>query len=62
MEESRIIAAVQACINDALKSDKPFRSINDSLAKLKLNGWSAEERLEVQTRVLQEMKRRREAG
>jgi hypothetical protein len=62
MEESRITAAVQACINDALKSDKPFRSINDSLAKLKLNGWSAEERLEVQTRVLQEMKRRREAG
>ena len=62
MDENKILAAVQACINDALKSDKPFRSINDSLAKLKLHGWTDAERLEVQTRVLQEMKRRRESG
>jgi len=62
MDESRITAAVQACIKDALKSAKPFRSINDSLVKLKVHGWSEEERLEVQTRVLQEMKRRRESG
>jgi hypothetical protein len=62
MEENKILAAVQACINDALTSDKPFRSINDSLAKLKLHGWTDAERLEVQTRVLQEMKRRRELG
>ena len=53
---------MQACVNDALKSDKPYRSINDSLAKLKLHGWSEEERLVVQTQVLQEMKRRRESG
>jgi len=62
MDENKILAAVEACINDALKSDKPFRSINDSLAKLKLHGWSEEERLVVQTQVLQEMKRRRESG
>ena len=62
MDENKILAAVQACINDTLKSDKPFRSINDSLAKLKLHGWTDAERLEVQTRVLQEMKRRRESG
>ena len=62
MDENKILAAVQACINDALKSDKPFRSINDSLARLKLHGWMEDERLEVQTRVLQEMKRRRESG
>ena len=62
MDESKIAAAVDACIKDALKSDKPFRSINDSLAQLKLHGWTEAERLEVQTRVLQEMKRRREFG
>jgi len=62
MDENTILTAVQACINDALRSDKPFRSINDSLARLKLHGWMEDERLEVQTRVLQEMKRRRESG
>jgi hypothetical protein len=62
MDESKILAAVQACIKDALKSDKPYRSINDSLTKLKLHGWTDAERLEVQTQVLQEMKRRRESG
>ncbi len=62
MDEDRIAAAVQVCIQDALKSDKPFRSINDSLAKLKVHGWPEAERLEVQTRVLQEMKRQRETG
>jgi len=62
MDENKILAAMQACVNDALKSDKPYRSINDSLAKLKLHGWSEEERLVVQTQVLQEMKRRRESG
>ena len=40
MDENKILAAVQACINDALKSDNPFRSINGSLAKLKLHGWT----------------------
>ena len=62
MEESKITAAVEACIKDALKSDKPFRSINESLAMLKLRGWTEAERLEVQTQVLQELKRRRNAG
>jgi hypothetical protein len=61
MDESKISAAVQACIQDALKVDKPYRSINESLAKLKLHGLSEEERLEVQTRVLEEMKRRRQS-
>jgi len=59
MDESEITAAVQACLSDALKSDKPFRSINDSLATLKRHGWTEAERIEVQTQVLQELKRRR---
>ena len=59
MEENKIAAAVQACITDALKSDKPFRSINEFLAMLKRHGWTEAERLEVQTQVLHEVKRRR---
>ena len=62
MDENKIAAAVQACITDALKSGTLFRSINDSLALLKRRGWTDEERLEAQTRVLQELKRRRLAG
>ena len=59
MDEHNIPAAVQACLRDAHKSDKPFRAINDSLATLKSRGWTEAERLEVQTQVLQELKRRR---
>jgi hypothetical protein len=59
MDLNKIAAAVQACINDALKSDRPFRSVNDSLAMLKRHGWTEAERLEVQIQVLQELKRRR---
>ena len=59
MDEHNITAAAQACIRDALKSDKPYRSINESLAMLKSRGWTDAERLEVQAQVLQELKRRR---
>jgi hypothetical protein len=62
MDESKIMAAAQACLSDALKSDKPFRSINESLAMLKRCGWTDAERLEIQTQVLQEFKRRRTQG
>jgi hypothetical protein len=59
MDENKITAAAQACVSDALKSDKPFRSINESLAMLKRHGWTEAQRLEVQTQVLQELKLRR---
>jgi len=62
MDKSKIAAAVQVCVSDAMKSDEPFRSINDSLAMLKRHGWTEAARLEVQTRVLQELKRRRGAN
>ena len=45
MDEHNITAAAQACIRDALKSDKPYRSINESLATLKRHGWTEVERL-----------------
>jgi hypothetical protein len=59
MDVNRITAAVQACVTDAIKSEKPFRVVNDFLATLKREGWSEAERLEVQTQVLQALKRRR---
>jgi hypothetical protein len=62
MEENKIAAAVQACISAALKTDKPFHSINESLALLKRHGWSEAERLEVQSQILQAMKQRRKAS
>lgn len=61
MDDNTIAAAVQACINEARKSDKPFRSINESLALLKRHGWSEAARLEVQTQVLRAMKQLRNA-
>ena len=54
MEENKIAAAVQACLNDALKSEKPYRSINDALAMLNLHGWPEDERLVVQMQVLRD--------
>jgi hypothetical protein len=59
MDLNKIVAAVQACISDAIKSDNASRSVNNLLAMLKRRGWTEAERLEVQTRVLQELKRRR---
>lgn len=61
MDENKITAVVVACMADALKSANPYRSINNSLAKLKQNGWTEEERVAVQSQLLQELKRRRKA-
>jgi hypothetical protein len=59
MDVNKIAAAVQLCATDAIKSKRPFRVVNDFLAMLKREGWSEAERLEVQTHVLQALKRRR---
>jgi len=59
MDENKITAVVVACMSEVVKSANPYRSINDSLAKLKRHGWSDEERLAVQTQLLQELKRRK---
>ncbi len=62
MDDNKIAAAVQTCISAAQKTDKPFRSINESLALLKRHGWSEEERLEVQNQLLKAMKQLRSAS
>jgi hypothetical protein len=62
MDDNQIAAAVQACINEARKSDKPFRAINEALALLKRHGWPEADRLEVQTQVLRAMKQLRNAN
>jgi hypothetical protein len=61
MEAEKIAAAVQRCVADAMKSQQPFRSINEFLASLKRQGWTEEERLAVQTKVLDALKQRRVA-
>ncbi len=61
MEADKVAAAVQRCVTDALKSQQPFRSVNEFLASLKRQGWSDDERLAVQTTVLEALKQRRQA-
>jgi hypothetical protein len=58
-DSKMISAAVQSCLSEALRSDKPFRAINEYLATLKRLRWTDEERIQVQQQVLEEMKRRR---
>jgi hypothetical protein len=59
MDASKIAAAVEACLRQAQESERPFRAINDFLSLLKREGWDEGVRLEVQTRILEELKRRR---
>ncbi len=61
MEADKVAAAAQRCIADAMKSQQPFRTVNEFLASLKRQGWTEEERLAVQTQVLGALKQRREA-
>ena len=62
-EQGEIKAAVvKLCIADALKAENPYRSINNALAMLKRKGWSEADRVEVQMQVLEELRRRRQAG
>lgn len=61
MEADKIAAAVQQCLAEAARSQQPFRSVNEFLASLKRQGWTEEERLEVQTKVLDALKQRRQA-
>ncbi len=59
MEAEKVAAAVQRCVADAMKSQQPFRSVNEFLASLKRQGWAEEERLAVQIKVLDALKQRR---
>jgi hypothetical protein len=59
MEADKFTAAVQRCIADAVKSQQPFRSVNEFLASLKRQGWTEEDRLVIQTKVLEALKQRR---
>jgi len=59
MEADKIAAAVQQCLTEAARSQQPFRSVNEFLALLKRQGWPEEDRLAVQTKVLEGLKQRR---
>ena len=59
MEADKITAAVQRCFADASRSQHPFRSVNEFLASLKRQGWSDDDRLTVQTKLLDALKQQR---
>jgi hypothetical protein len=61
MEAEKIAAAVQQCLTETARSQQPFRSVNEFLASLKRQGWPEEDRLAVQTKVLDALKQRRQA-
>jgi len=59
MEAEKVAVAVQRCVADAARAEHPFRSVNEFLASLKRQGWTDEDRLTVQTQVLDALKQRR---
>jgi hypothetical protein len=59
MEAEKVAVAVQRCVADAARAAQPFRSVNEFLASLKRQGWSDEDRLAVQSQVLDALKQRR---
>jgi hypothetical protein len=59
MDESKIAAVAQECFASATKTEKPFRAVNDFLRALRSQGWNEVELAEVQSRVLQGLKRLR---
>ena len=59
MEAEKVATAVQRCVADVARSAQPYRSVNEFLASLKRQGWSDEDRLAVQTQVLDALKQRR---
>jgi hypothetical protein len=61
-DRDRINAAVDHCVTNALKSERPFRHVNEFLSLLRRTGWTESEILEVQTRVLEAFKTKRLSG
>jgi hypothetical protein len=59
MEANKVAAAVERCVSNAVKSERPFRVVNEFLAALKQQGWEEGDRLAVQTQVLAALKERR---
>ena len=60
MDADKLASAAERCVADASRAEKPFRAVNEFLASLKKQGWGEAERLEVQVKVLEALKRRRE--
>jgi hypothetical protein len=59
MDESKITVVAQECFAVAIRSEHPFRAVNDFIRTLKRQGWKETELAEVQSRVLQGLKRLR---
>jgi hypothetical protein len=59
-EPNQVAAAIAACVEGAVKAERPFRHVNDFLLMLKRAKWTEAEVLDVQTGVLAELKQRRD--
>ena len=59
-EPNQVGAAIQACVEGAIKAERPFRHVNDFLLMLKRAKWTEAEVLEVQNGVLAALKQRRD--
>jgi hypothetical protein len=64
-QRDQVATAVATCVSEALKSDRPFRHVNDFLLMLRRAKWTEADLLAVQTGVLtalRDRRKRREAG
>jgi len=59
-EPNQVAAAVQACVEGAIKAERPFRHVNDFLLMLRRAKWTEAELLQVQIGVLAALKERRD--
>ena len=60
MDAEKIATAIERCVADATRSERPFRTVNEFLAELKRQGWEEADRALVQAHVLEAIRRRRE--
>jgi len=58
-QRDQVATAVATCVSEALKSDRPFRHVNDFLLMLRRAKWSEADLLAVQTGVLAALRDRR---
>ncbi len=61
-QRDQVATAVATCVTEALKSDRPFRHVNDFLLMLRRAKWSEADLLAVQTGVLAALRERRLRG
>jgi hypothetical protein len=59
-QRDQLATAVATCVSEALKSDRPFRHVNDFLLMLRRAKWTEADLLAVQNGVLAALRDRRQ--